>query len=191
MRKGEKQVIVGLTIMIIVVAVALVMLLRGNENESSDSSNLKEAVQQEASDNDEEDTTTAEDETETSSSTEDTTEDATTEVIDAAESDEEETQLTAAEIMDADDGYVFPESDSSYLSSASISELSTTEIQYAINEIYARHGLKFTKAENRERFEKKKWYTGTVDDQDDITLNDYEKENVNTMASILKKRGAR
>lgn len=38
---------------------------------------------------------------------------------------------------------------------------------------------------------KKKWYTGTVDDQDDITLNRYEKKNVNLMADILEERGAR
>ena len=72
-----------------------------------------------------------------------------------------------------------------------IEKLSTEEIQYAINEVYARHGLKFTKKSNQEKFEKKKWYTGTVDDQDDITLNRYEKKNVNLMADILEERGAR
>ena len=63
--------------------------------------------------------------------------------------------------------------------------------QYAVNEIYARHGLKFTKKVNKERFEKKAWYNGTVDDQDSISLNKYEKKNVDTMAAELKKRGLR
>ena len=89
--------------------------------------------------------------------------------------------------MNADDGYVFPDSNTSYLTKEEIEKLSTEEIQYAINEVYARHGLKFTKKSNQEKFEKKKWYTGTVDDQDDITLNRYEKKNVNLMADILER----
>ena len=38
---------------------------------------------------------------------------------------------------------------------------------------------------------KKKWYTGTVDDQNDISLNQYEKKNVSLMADILEQKGAR
>ena len=47
------------------------------------------------------------------------------------------------------------------------------------------------KFKNKERFEKKEWYVGTVDDQNDISLNKYEKKNVDTMAAELKKRGLR
>ena len=93
--------------------------------------------------------------------------------------------------MDADDGYVFPDADTEYISKSDIKKLSDSELQYAVNEIYARHGLKFTKQVNKERFEQKAWYNGTVDDQDSISLNKYEKKNVDTMAAELKKRGLR
>ncbi len=81
--------------------------------------------------------------------------------------------------------------DTSYVSKSSVKKLSDEELQYAVNEVYARHGLKFTKKKNKERFEKKEWYVGTVDDQNDISLNKYEKKNVDTMAAELKKRGLR
>lgn len=57
--------------------------------------------------------------------------------------------------MDADDGYIFPDADTSYVSKSSVKKLSDEELQYAVNEVYARHGLKFTKKKNKERFEKK------------------------------------
>ena len=59
--------------------------------------------------------------------------------------------------MDADDGYIFPDADTSYVSKSSVKKLSDEELQYAVNEVYARHGLKFTKKKNKERFEKKEW----------------------------------
>ena len=96
----------------------------------------------------------------------------------------------ASNVMDAEDGYIFPDADTSYVSKSSVKKLSDEELQYAVNEVYARHGLKFTK-KNKERFEKKEWYVGTVDDQNDISLNKYEKKNVDTMAAELKKRGLR
>ena len=98
---------------------------------------------------------------------------------------------TARNVMDADDGYIFPDADTSYVSKSSVKKLSDEELQYAVNEVYARHGLKFTKKKNKERFERKEWYVGTVDDQNDISLNKYEKKNVDTMAAELKKRGLR
>jgi hypothetical protein len=112
-----------------------------------------------------------------------TTEEVTEEATTAAKNN------TASNVMDADDGYIFPDADTSYVSKSSVKKLSDEELQYAVNEIYARHGLKFTKKVNKERFEKKAWYNGTVDDQDSISLNKYEKKNVDTMAAELKKRG--
>lgn len=120
----------------------------------------------------------------------DTTDDNTTEAQTTTEASDSDTK-SASEIMDADDGYVFPDADTEYISKSDIKKLSDSELQYAVNEIYARHGLKFTKKVNKERFEKKAWYNGTVDDQDSISLNKYEKKNVDTMAAELKKRGLR
>ena len=113
-----------------------------------------------------------------------TTEEVTEEATTAAKNN------TASNVMDAEDGYIFPDADTSYVSKSSVKKLSDEELQYAVNEVYARHGLKFTK-KNKERFEKKEWYVGTVDDQNDISLNKYEKKNVDTMAAELKKRGLR
>ena len=119
-----------------------------------------------------------------------TTEETTTEEATEATTAAKKNPVTS-NVMDADDGYIFPDVDTSYVSKSSVKKLSDEELQYAVNEVYARHGLKFTKKQNKERFEKKEWYVGTVDDQDEISLNKYEKKNVDTMAAELKKRGLR
>lgn len=175
MKAKEKQIIAILSAAIAVVAVALIFCL-ATENRSSSGEQKSAALE----DQDTESEVTEADDPDTSNdaSSETTTED-------------DGDSKSASEIMDADDGYIFPNSNSSYLTEEEIEKLSTEEIQYAINEVYARHGLKFTKKSNQERFEKKKWYTGTVDDQDDITLNQYEKKNIDLMAGILEERGAR
>lgn len=175
MKAKEKQIIAILSAAIAVVAVALIFCL-ATENRSSSGEQKSAALE----DQDTESEVTEADDPDTSNdaSSETTTED-------------DGDSKSASEIMDADDGYVFPNSNNSYLTEEEIEKLSTEEIQYAINEVYARHGLKFTKKSNQERFEKKKWYTGTVDDQDDITLNQYEKKNIDLMAGILEERGAR
>ena len=89
------------------------------------------------------------------------------------------------------DQYIIPVSMTQTISADSLINMSDNDLWLARNEIYARHGLKFTKKVNKERFEKKAWYNGTVDDQDSISLNKYEKKNVDTMAAELKKRGLR
>lgn len=176
MKAKEKQIIAILSAAIAVVAVALIFCL-ATENRSSSGEQKSAALEDQDT---EAEATEAEDDPDTSN-------DASSETT--AEDDGD--SKSASEIMDADDGYVFPNSNSSYLTEEEIEKLSTEEIQYAINEVYARHGLKFTKKSNQERFEKKKWYTGTVDDQDEITLNQYEKKNIDLMAGILEERGAR
>ena len=198
MKKNEKQIIISLGVAIAVVAIALIaMMITSGNSDNGQSSSLKDAVQQESNGNgsddvsesdagesvSEEDAGESGDNmtTEQPTTTEEVTEEATT----AAKNN------TASNVMDADDGYIFPDADISYISKSSVKKLSDEELQYAVNEVYARHGLKFTKKKNKERFEKKEWYVGTVDDQNDISLNKYEKKNVDTMAAELKKRGLR
>lgn len=36
--------------------------------------------------------------------------------------------------MDADDGYIFPDADTSYVSKSSVKKLSDEELQYAVND---------------------------------------------------------
>ena len=198
MKKNEKQIIISLGVAIAVVAIALIaMMITSGNSDNGQSSSLKDAVQQESngdvSESDAGESVSEEDAgesgdnmtTEQPTTQETTTEEVTEEATTAAKNN------TASNVMDADDGYIFPDADTSYVSKSSVKKLSDEELQYAVNEVYARHGLKFTKKKNKERFEKKEWYVGTVDDQNDISLNKYEKKNVDTMAAELKKRGLR
>lgn len=198
MKKNEKQIIISLGVAIAVVAIALIaMMVTSGSSDNGQSSSLKDAVQQESNSNGSDDV--SESDAGESVSEEDagesgdnmTTEQPTTQETTTEEATTAAKNNTASNVMDADDGYIFPDADTSYVSKSSVKKLSDEELQYAVNEVYARHGLKFTKKKNKERFEKKEWYVGTVDDQDDISLNKYEKKNVDTMAAELKKRGLR
>lgn len=201
MKKNEKQIIISLGVAIAVVAIALIaMMITSGSSDNGQSSSLKDAVQQESNGNGSDDVSesdagesvseedageSGDNMTTEQPTTQETTEEVTEEATTAAKNN------TASNVMDADDGYIFPDADTSYVSKSSVKKLSDEELQYAVNEVYARHGLKFTKKKNKERFEKKEWYVGTVDDQNDISLNKYEKKNVDTMAAELKKRGLR
>ena len=200
MKKNEKQVITILGAAIAVVAIALItMLVTGRDTTDKSSASLKDAVQEESNnkssnegkDVSEEDAGQSVSEEDAGQSGNNMTTAQTTTEEKTEKTTQATTEASASEVMDADDGYVFPDADSEYISKSSVKELSDSELQYAVNEIYARHGLKFTKKINKERFEKKVWYNGTVDDQDSISLNKYEKKNVDTMAAELKKRGLR
>lgn len=197
MKKNEKQIIISLGVAIVVVAIALIaMMIMSGNSDNGQSSSLKDAVQQESNGNGSDDVSESVSEEDAGESGDNmTTEQPTTQETTTEEVTEEATTAaknnTASNVMDADDGYIFPDADTSYVSKSSVKKFSDEELQYAVNEVYARHGLKFTKKKNKERFEKKEWYVGTVDDQNDISLNKYEKKNVDTMAAELKKRGLR
>lgn len=76
--------------------------------------------------------------------------------------------------------YILPQSDSVRLTEKDIKDLSLQELNYAKNEIYARHGRKFDSKELREYFESKAWYKGTIDPENfnENTLNKVERANV-------------
>lgn len=57
-----------------------------------------------------------------------------------------------------DDTYIFPNSDTEYLTKSDLSGMSKSEINLAKNELYARHGRKFKSKELKEYFESKDWY---------------------------------
>ena len=57
-----------------------------------------------------------------------------------------------------DDTYIFPNSDTEYLTNSDLSGMSKSEINLAKNELYARHGRKFKSKELQEYFESKDWY---------------------------------
>lgn len=114
---------------------------------------------------------------ETSSASEDTQKEKITETTtEKATETDEETEET---------DYVIPYSSDRYLTNDDLEGLSSEELMYARNEIYARHEYIFNDAEIRAYFEKKPWYTGTVksDDFSSSVFNDYEYKNV----TFLKK----
>lgn len=82
----------------------------------------------------------------------------------------------------SEEDYIFPDSNSRYLTEEDVEDLSLEEIIYAKNEIFARLGRKFESQELQEYFNSKAWYCGIYEptDFDEISkdlLNDYEWKN--------------
>ncbi|PWJ48557.1 YARHG domain-containing protein [Faecalicatena contorta] len=80
--------------------------------------------------------------------------------------------------------YVLPNSNTQPLTDADIEGLSLQELNYAKNEIYARHGRKFDSKELQDYFESKSWYEGKYDGKEfdanysGRVLSEVEKKNV-------------
>lgn len=77
---------------------------------------------------------------------------------DVGDSEEFEDFDDADEDIEDDDTYIFPNSDTEYLTNSDLSGMSKSEINLAKNELYARHGRKFKSKELQEYFESKDWY---------------------------------
>lgn len=60
------------------------------------------------------------------------------------------------------DDYIIPDSDTRLLTENDVEGLTLREINYAKNEIYARHGRMFDSKELQNYFKNKKWYEGTI-----------------------------
>jgi hypothetical protein len=71
-----------------------------------------------------------------------------------------EFERTESSDLSSDDyeDYILPDSDTVLLTEADIADLSLQEINYAKNEIYARHGRKFKSSELQNYFNSKYWY---------------------------------
>ena len=80
--------------------------------------------------------------------------------------------------------YIIPDSDSKMLTDADVAGLSLKEINYAKNEIYARHGRRFDSKELRNYFNSKEWYDGRISPADfsERVFNRYEKKNSEFLA---------
>ena len=81
---------------------------------------------------------------------------------------------------------ILPQSDTRLLTQQDVEGLSLREINYAKNEIYARHGRKFASAELQNYFNAQSWYRGTVDAADfqESWLSDIEKKNAEFLAEV-------
>lgn len=83
--------------------------------------------------------------------------------------------------------YFFPESSSRYLSDEEISVYSSSDLELAKNEIYARHGRQFVTERIANYFNSKSWYQGTIDpetfdSQQASIFNEYEIANIDKIA---------
>ena len=106
--------------------------------------------------------------------------------VTASQSDEAEktaepapTETASASTIASED-YILPDSGTRLLTDSDVEGLSLQQINYAKNEIYARHGRKFNSRELQDYFNSKSWYNGTIDPDDftDGMLSSIEQQNV-------------
>ena len=87
------------------------------------------------------------------------------------------------------DEYIFPDSNTRYLTDSDVSGMDKATIRLGINEIYARHGRAFETVDLNEYFSSKSWYTPlySADEfapMESSVFNDYEKKNIEFLAAI-------
>ena len=93
-------------------------------------------------------------------------------------------QITPTHVFAAD--YLLPSSATVYLNEADVAGFSQQKLNYARNEIYARHGRKFVSQELTDYFNTTDWYEGTISPEefDELVLNDYERANANFLRKL-------
>ncbi|MCI8538872.1 MAG: YARHG domain-containing protein [Oscillospiraceae bacterium] len=82
--------------------------------------------------------------------------------------------------------YIIPDSNWRVLTDADVAGMTAQEVNYAKNEIYARHGRRFVSEELQAYFDSKSWYLGTVEPEDftEGMLSEVEKQNATFLASV-------
>ncbi len=92
----------------------------------------------------------------------------------------------AAEVaMEDSNGYILPDSDSRKLKKSDLAGMTAQQLNYAKNEIYARHGRVFKSSELQDYFNEKDWYEEN-DDFKDEDLSKKEAENTKFIAAYQK-----
>ena len=72
--------------------------------------------------------------------------------------------------------------------------MSRDELNFTLNEIYARHGRIFKSARLDAYFRSQSWYTPKYTEEEFskyVVFNDYERKNANALLNEQKKRGYR
>lgn len=92
-------------------------------------------------------------------------------------------EMVSTGVLMDDDGYLLPDSSTRYLSAEEIADLSTMELCYARNEIFARLGRKFKSQELMSYFQTKSWYRQIYEPENfpSDLLNTYENANIQTL----------
>lgn len=87
--------------------------------------------------------------------------------------------------------YIFLNSDTKLLSDAELEAVTPEDLRIGKNEIYARHGRRFSSGDLQAWFDSKSWYVGSIeaDAFDEGVLNQNEKDNVKKIVSFQEKKG--
>lgn len=105
------------------------------------------------------------------------------------------TSGSSSTVTAADSGdYIFPESNSAYLTKDQLEGLSKDQLAYARNEIYARHGRRFRDQMFQDYFNAKSWYVPQYDSEQfdamqDTIFNEYEKANAKLILQVEQEHG--
>lgn len=97
-----------------------------------------------------------------------------------AAAEKAEKEKAAAEKAEAA-SYILSQSSTTTLSASDISGLSLKELNYARNEIFARHGRKFASQELQNYFNSKSWYSGTIEP------GDFDANYMDTLSAVEKR----
>lgn len=89
--------------------------------------------------------------------------------------------------------YILNGSDSRYIGKSEISNMDKKTMELALNEIYARHGRKFSTKEISDYFNSKSWYHGTIEPNDfsESVINKYERANIDLIVEVMEGKGYR
>ena len=100
---------------------------------------------------------------------------------------------TEEEAENEEPEYILPYSSARRLTKSDLYGLSAEELRYARNEIYARHGRRFSDEELQDYFDSKEWYRGTIDPEDfkESELTDTETANRDLILEYEKEKGYR
>lgn len=87
------------------------------------------------------------------------------------------------------DEYIFPDSNTRYLTDSDVAGMDKATVRLGINEIYARHGRMFETEDLNTYFTSKSWYTPLYSADEfasieDSVMNEYEKENIKFLAAV-------
>ncbi len=74
-----------------------------------------------------------------------------------------------------------------YLSESEVSSMSAEEIQFVINQIYAKNGYIFKKTNLKNYFNAQPWYRGTISDMGSVSFSSMDKANLNLLTSYRSK----
>ena len=106
---------------------------------------------------------------------------------------EEETTVVSKHTENAaQDDYIFPNSDKEYITLEEADSKTNEELRIGRNEIYARHGRKFSDEKLQTYFDSKDWYHGTVvpEEFDESVLSLEERNNVKDLSNLEWQREA-